>query len=256
MGPDRSQSSLNGLIGIEQGHIYFFYQSRECHPRSINDVRMLFCVLHAHDARYYRLLIMDNKRLPSVSSNIGSTTGRIARVNGKNEVLHYLMGETTERMYRVQSISHVLAQQCAEGVYTIAIKESKTFLFFMLDIPDGERDISAQLGITHEAHFGVGIQNPWCKNGAGDEMVPAIPDSLKSSFDGERVIFTMIPLLLNYEQIQVVFFSADLNFMGQQVSGRLSGDAELLRELFDELEIQKEKYPVVSMLHNSKQVRR
>jgi len=114
------------LKTLERGHIYFFYRPKVDRPsaRGLADIRRLYVVMHPHQRRIYRLIIIAEKRLPDVTGRGDRKSwGFVEKVGRRPEDVEDDLDPETY-VTRTRGERHLpAARPAGEGVYALVPHE-------------------------------------------------------------------------------------------------------------------------------------
>jgi hypothetical protein len=238
---------------LERGHIYFFYRPR-VHAegaKSLDDVRRLYVVFSARRRRrVYRLVIIAEKRLPSVTGDGDRRSwGFVEKVAARpDEIEDELDPKAYETRTRGERVVPP-ARPAGEGVYAIARHEGHTHLAHLLELPRRTGDVQRALNIPDEGSYVLSVKNPEAASppGAGlDESRRArYPKALFERFRGRRFIPVDPPELLDYEGAEILLIGAAKDVrseLGIELDPQHESDASA--GIFRDLKIERSVHPV------------
>ena len=129
MGVDDRDAVRQGFVGIEDGHIYFFYRPKVEH-RTVSDeadVQRMFMVLSPDNKNLFRLSIVGKKKLPDPhQSGQQRYWGYISGIGDNADFIH---NEIQSEHYSTKTRGERYTPQArafGEGVYRILKHETHT----------------------------------------------------------------------------------------------------------------------------------
>jgi hypothetical protein len=236
---------------LERGDIYFAYRPRIDAPaaRGIDDVQRLYMILSPFGKRSHRLIVIGEKRVPSLTGGDRKTWGFVDKVAARPEDVE---DELDPRTYQTQTrgARHVApARPAGEGVYALVVHGPHTHLAYALELPASPGEVQRALNIAPEASYIVAVENPEAPSPEGvglDETRRArLPKALAERFRGRRFIPVSPPDFLDYEGVEIVLVGARGN-----VAEELGIDLEpahetaATAEIFRELKLEKSVHPL------------
>lgn len=234
------------FLGVEDGHIYFFY-----HPKSIaayneEQVEHLSLVLHPFASKYYRLIFLDASSLPGTDEHFNMINGMVKKVDDKQIAILNDLQEKVQMILGVPQVKQAAARPCGEGVYTILFQDNKAFLVYVLELPRVDGKVKESLNIGSEGVFTIGIYNPYLETAAEPgQPRPHFPEDLKAQMKNQRIVYENLPTLLNYENSSLAIFK-ESEFDLKKLKPRLHPLADTSRtaDIFGDLKLQREHHPV------------
>jgi hypothetical protein len=227
---------------LERGDIYFAYRPRIGAPaaRGFADVQRLYMILSPHGKRAHRLIIIGEKRLPSLTGGDRKTWGFVDKVSARAEDIE---DELDPRTYQTQTRGerHVApARPAGEGVYALVRHGEHTHLAYALELPTTPGEVQRALNIAREGGYIVAVKNPEAPSPEGvglDETRRArLPKALAARFRGRRFIPVDPPDFLDHEGVELVFVGARTNVAEElgldlEPAHETAATAEIFREL-------------------------
>lgn len=221
--------------------------------RSRDDVQRLYVVLHPHRKRKYRLIIIGEKRLPSVTrEGDRKSWGFVEKVAGRAQEIE---DELDPELHRTKTRGERLwpaARPAGEGVYAIVRHGDHTHLAYALELPAEPGDVQRALNIVREGSFIVSVKNPEAPSPPGlghDESRRAkYPKTLRERFGDRRFIDLDPPDLLNYEGAEILLIGASGDVAGE-LGLKLDAEheTEATAEIFRDLGLEKSLHPVAPL---------
>jgi hypothetical protein len=209
MKKDDKETIRESFTGQEDGFIYFFYRPRMLEAHGPEDVERLYLVLRPLDSEKFRLIALDSPRLPQRGERFNLVTGTVLKVNEKRVVLQHELAEHHKQVQGSIQTSQGSARSCGEGVYTLRQSDGSTHLVYIIELPQGEREILDALGVDSEGDLEIGIYNPYYESSDTTAESPAaseLPEPFRTRLDNERITYDDINTLLNFEGIHVALF--------------------------------------------------
>jgi hypothetical protein len=238
---------------LERGHIYFFYRPRVDHEaaKSLDDVRRLYLVLSARRrARVYRLVIVAEKRLPSLDGEGDRTSwGFVEKVASRADAIEdELDAETYET--KTRGTRHLpAARPAGEGVYAIVRHEDHTHLAHVLELPRKPGSVQHALNIPDEGSYVVSVKNPEAPSpprvGLDESRKARFPKALLERFGGRRFISVDPPEFLDYEGAEILLIGATKDIHAELgIDLRPQHESEADAAIFRELKIERSLHPI------------
>lgn len=247
---DRAQSGDVEIL--ERGHIYFFYRPAvgEDAPKGLVDVQRFHFVLSPEGRDLFRMITVGKKRLPEPDDAGQRFWGYVERVAGSS-------GEIVEELERGQMRDGFgtkrSARPAGEGVYALARHGNHVHLLYALELPQEPDEVQRELHIEKQGSYLLSVKNPQAGSppsvGLEEERKAEFPEDLQERFGARRFIPLAPPEFLDHE-------GAELLVMGSNEGPVENLDIDLSPEceteetsnLFQELEIDRERHPVEPLL--------
>ncbi|HEX2956478.1 MAG TPA: hypothetical protein VHO70_06595 [Chitinispirillaceae bacterium] len=252
MRTDDKETIRQYFLGQEDGHIYFFYRPKAIEAHSIDDVASLLVVLRPLDSKTFRLISLDTPRLPVEGDNFNMTVGHVEKADAKQHVIVHELAEKSVMVGGVPQVKKAAARPCGEGVYTIVIQENRAHLVYVLELPRVDGRLRDALRIGTEGNLVIGVYNPLFEVTPEEEPAthkPNLDETLKANLGTDHIIYHHLPQLLNYSHVKLAIFkesSAETNYIQKQLHPLK--DTQQTADIFSDLKLQKEKYPVLPLL--------
>jgi hypothetical protein len=248
---DRAETEV-----LERGNIYFFYRPKVDvqAAKSREDVQRLYVVLRPHRKRKYRLIVIGEKRLPSVTrEGDRKSWGFVEKVAGRAQDVE---DELDPQAYRTKTRGErrwPAARPAGEGVYAIVRHGDHTHLAYELELPAEPGEVQRALDIAREGSFIVSVKNPEAPSPPGLGLDVSrrarYPKTLRERFGDRRFIDLDPPDLLDHEGSELLLIGAS-----DDVSGELGleldaeHETEATAEIFRDLKLEKSLHPVRPLL--------
>lgn len=236
------------FLGVEDGHIYFFYYPKSTEAHASEDVDHLSLILHPFDTKNFRLISLDTPILPGTDEHFNMINGVVQKVDDKQSVIIHELQQKYQLVLGVPQLKKASARPCGEGVYTILFQENKSYLVYTIELPRLDGKVKEALNIGSEGAFSIGIYNPYLESGAqteASEQRPHFPEDLKSQMKNQRILYQNLPRLLNFEHSRLAIFKeSDFNIKQLKAGLHPLADTSKTADIFGDLKLQREKYPV------------
>jgi hypothetical protein len=242
---------------LERGHIYFFYRPRvdADAAKSLDDVRRFYIVLSARRrARVYRLIIVGEKRLPSVDGEGDRKSwGFVEKVASRAEAIEDELDPETYETKTRGTRHPPAARPAGEGVYAIVRHEDHTHLAHVLELPRKPGSVQRALNIPDEGSYVVSVKNPEAPSPPGlglDESRKArFPKALLERFGGRRFISVDPPELLDYEGAEILLIGARKDVHAELgIDLQPQHESEASAAIFRDLKIERSLHPIAPLL--------
>jgi hypothetical protein len=240
---------------LEGGDIFFAYRPKldKQVAKSIDDVQRLYMILHPRGKQSYRLMILGEKRLPSVDGGGDRKTwGFVAKVaQNPEEVEDELDPERYETKTRgVRQVP--AARPAGEGIYAIASHERHTHLTYVLELPKEPGEVQRALNMVQEGNYVIAVKNPEAPSAPGtgldETRRAAFPEKLRERFAGRRFIPAEPPDFLDYEWAEIILVGAR-----KDISAELGielvpeRETEATAEIFNDLKMERSLHPLTPL---------
>jgi hypothetical protein len=237
---------------LEGGDIFFAYRPKidKQIAKSIDDVQRLYMILHPRGKPLYRLIIIGEKRLPSVNGGGDRKTwGFVAKFAERaNDVEDELDPERYETKTRgVRQVP--AARPAGEGIYAIVSHERHTHLAYVLELPPEPGEVQGALNIVKEGSYIIAIKNPETPAAPGtglDETRRArFPKNLLERFAARRFIPADPPDFLDYEWAEIILVGARKDIfaeLGLELTPE--NETEATAEIFSDLKMERSLHPL------------
>jgi hypothetical protein len=248
---DRQRSRQQGIKMLERGDMYFFYRPKieEASAAGLADVQRLLMILSPQDKKRYRLLVIGQKRLPTISKHGARTWGFVDKVSRTARALQEEFSPATYQTKTRGERTQPAARPAGEGVYAIARHASHTHLIYALELPDKPGEVQEELHLDAEASYIVSVKNPEQPSppgvGLGEERQVSFPKTLQGRFRGRRFMPVDPPSFLNYEGVEVLLIGAS-DEVSEELDVQLHPEEETAAtaEIFTDLHLQKSRHPM------------
>jgi hypothetical protein len=237
---------------LEGGDIFFAYRPKvdKQVAKSIDDVQRLYMILHPRGKHTYRLMIIGEKRLPSVNGGGDRKTwGFVAKVaQDPEEVEDELDPERYETKTRGER-EVPAARPAGEGIYAIAAHEGHTHLAYVLELPKKPGEVQRALNIVDQGSYIIAVKNPEAPSAPGtglDETRRArFAKKLQQRFAGRRFIPADPPDFLDYEWAEIILVGARKDVyaeLGLELAPE--NETEATAEIFTDLKMERSVHPL------------
>jgi hypothetical protein len=236
---------------LERGDIYFVYRPKVETPsvEGFEDVQRFYIVLHPHEKRRYRLIVVGQKQLPELHGRGEKNWGFVAKVSrAAKDVKNELTREaytTKTRGERVQPAGRPVG----EGVYAIVRHDDHTHLAYALELPQEPGSPQETFNIAHEGSYILSVKNPEVPAlrgmGITEERQAAFPKRLQQRFRGRRFVEADPPDLLNYEGTELLLMGAASD-VSEELGVQLEPQRETAAtaEIFNDLRLEKSRQTI------------
>jgi hypothetical protein len=252
----RRSSAESAVRVLEQGNIYFLYRPKvnQDAAHDFRDVQRLYIVLKPHGKRVFRLLIIGEKRLPSVTprgdrkswgfvDNVGT---RVEEIEDELDPKAYFTKTRGERL-------RPAARPAGEGVYALLRHEDHTHLVYALELPAKPGEVQHAFNIVEEGSYIISVKNPEAPSppgmGLDDRRQADFPRALRERFQNRRFIDVDPPDFLDYEGAEILLIGASHD-VHEELGLRLHAEreTEATAEIFRELRLEKALHPIAPLL--------
>lgn len=248
MRADDREAIRENFLGIEDGHIYFFYYPKSIEAHSIDQIENLSFILHPFDSKKFRLILLEASSLPQTVEHFNMVNGIVKKVDDKTSVIHHELESRHQMVHGVPQVKKAQARPCGEGVYTIIKYNSKAYLVYVIELPRIDGKVKEALNIGSDGVFSFGIYNPYSETAtqtSNPDSLPHFPERLKANIKNQHILYDNIPELLNYEKARVVIFKeASLDIKSLKPRLHPLADTQSTADIFGDLKLQRETYPV------------
>lgn len=245
---DDKEAIRQNFLGVEDGHIYFFYYPKSIEAHSVEEVDHLSLILHPFDSKYYRLISLDASSLPQTDEHFNMVNGIIQKVDDKQVVIGHELEQKHQLVLGVPQVKKASARPCGEGVYTILKQNNRAYLVYVIEIPRIDGKVKNALHIGSDGVFTVGVYNPYLESATSAEESahrPHYPEDLKAAMKDQRIIYDNLPQLLNFEYSRLAIFKeSDLDIKTLRPNLHPLADTRDTADIFGDLKLEQEKYPV------------
>ena len=247
---DRARSGEVEIL--ERGHIYFFSRPAvgEDAPKGLVDVQRFHFELSPEGRDLFRMITVGKKRLPEPDDAGQRFWGYVERVAGSS-------GEIVEELERGQMRDGFgtkrSARPAGEGVYALARHGNHVHLLYALELPQEPDEVQRELHIEKQGSYLLSVKNPLAGSppsvGLEDERKAEFPDDLQERFGDRRFIPLAPPEFLDHEGAELLVMGSDEGPV-ENLDVDLSPECETeeTSNLFQELEIDRERHPVEPLL--------
>jgi hypothetical protein len=238
---------------LERGHIYFFYRPRvdENAAKSLDDVGRLYVVLNARRrTRIYRLVVVAQKRLPSVTGEGDRRSwGFVEKVASRPDEIEDELDPKTYQT-KTRGERHLPpARPAGEGVYAIVRHEDHTHLAHVLELPRRPGDVQDALNIPDEGSYVISVKNPEAPSppalGLDESRKARFPKALLERFRGRRFINVDPPEFLDYEGAELLLIGATNDVRAELgIELHPQHESEASAAIFSDLKIERSVHPI------------
>ncbi len=253
MRSDDKETLRQYFLGLEDGHIYFFYRPRYTEVHEVADIDHLSIVLHPFDSKLYRLISLDSATLPPEAQNFNMIVGHIDKVDDKQSVILHELDQKRELVLGVPHIKQAASRPCGEGVYTILSINNQSHLIYSLELPRLDGKLNKSLRINTEGNLRIGVFNPLFEAQEDTlKNLPVIDESLKAKIGSSHIVYNEITTLLNIVHLKIALFK-DFISLAKDLQRQLHPlkDTEKTADIFTDLKLQKERFPVSPLLEGN-----
>jgi len=144
------------------------------------------------------------------------------------------------------------ARPAGEGVYALARHGNHTHLLYALELPEEPDEVQRELRIGKQGSYLVSVKNPQAGSppsvGLDAERKAECPEELQEHF-GDRRFIALEPDFLDYEGAELLVMGSE-DDPGEELGIDLAPEHECeeTANLFQELEIDRERHPVEPLL--------
>lgn len=236
---------------LERGNIYFFYRPAvgEEAPKGLVDVQRFHFVLSPERRDLFRMITVGKKRLPEPDDAGQRFWGFVEKVGRTSEE----MVEELERgPMRDGFGTKRSARPAGEGVYAIARHGNHAHLLYALELPAEPDEVQRELHIEKQGSYLLSVKNPLAGSppsvGLDAERKADFPEDLQERF-GDRRFIPLTPEFLDYEGAELLVMGSDEGPAEDlDTALRPECETEETANLFQELEIDRERHPVEPLL--------
>jgi len=237
---------------LERGNIYFFYRPAvgEDTPKGLVDVQRFHFVLSPEDRELFRMITVGKKRLPEPDDAGQRFWGFVEKVGQSS-------GEMVEELERGQMRDGFgtkrSARPAGEGVYALARHGNHTHLLYALELPAEPDEVQRELHIEKQGSYLLSVKNPAAGSppsvGLEEERKAEFPEELQERFGSRRFIALESPEFLDYEGAELLVMGSDEGPAEDlEVDLKPECESEETANLFQELDIDRERHPVEPLL--------
>lgn len=237
---------------LERGNIYFFYRPAvgEDAPKSLVDVQRFHFVLSPEGRELFRMITVGKKRLPEPDDAGQRFWGFVEKVGQTS-------GEMVEELERGQMRDGFgtkrSARPAGEGVYALARHGNHTHLLYALELPAEPDEVQRELHIEKQGSYLLRVKNPEAGSppsvGLDEERKAEVPEELQERFGSRRFIAIDTPEFLDYEGVELLLMGSDEGPAGDlDIDLEPECESEETANLFQELEIDRDRHPVEPLL--------
>jgi hypothetical protein len=236
---------------LERGNIYFFYRPAvgEEVPHGLVDVQRFHFVLSPEGKEVFRVITVGKKRLPEPDDAGQRFWGFVEKVaHDSGEVVEELeRGRMRDGFGTKRS-----ARPAGEGVYALARHGNHTHLLYALELPAEPDEVQRELRIAKQGSYLMSVKNPQASSppsmGLDEAQRAQFPEELQEHF-GDRRFIALEPDFLDYEGAELLVMGSE-DDPGEELGIDLAPECESeeTANLFQELEIDRERHPVEPLL--------
>jgi hypothetical protein len=237
---------------LERGNIYFFYRPAvgEETPKGLVDVQRFHFVLSPERRDLFRMITVGKKRLPEPDDAGQRFWGFVEKVGQSS-------GEMVEELERGQMRDGFgtkrSARPAGEGVYALARHGNHTHLLYTLELPVEPDEVQRELHIEKQGSYLLSVKNPAAGSppsvGLEEERKAEFPEELQERFGSRRFIALESPEFLDYEGAELLVMGSDEGpAENLDVDLKPECESEETANLFQELDIDRERHPVEPLL--------
>ncbi len=236
---------------LERGNIYFFYRPAvgEEAPKGLVDVQRFHFVLSPERRDLFRMITVGKKRLPEPDDAGQRFWGFVEKVGRTSEEI---VGELERGPMRDGFGTRRSARPAGEGVYAIARHGNHAHLLYALELPAEPDEVQRELHIEKQGSYLLSVKNPLAGSppsvGLDEERKADFPEDLQERF-GDRRFIPLTPEFLDYEGAELLVMGSD-EAPAEDLDAVLRPECETeeTANLFQELEIDRERHPVEPLL--------
>jgi hypothetical protein len=237
---------------LERGNIYFFYRPAvgQDAPKGLVDVQRFHFVLSPEGRELFRMITVGKKRLPEPDDAGQRFWGFVEKVGQSS-------GEMVEELERGQIRDGFgtkrSARPAGEGVYALARHGNHTHLLYTLELPVEPDEVQRELHIEKQGSYLLSVKNPAAGSppsvGLEEERKAEFPEELQERFGSRRFIALESPEFLDYEGAELLVMGSDEGPAEDlEVDLKPECESEETANLFQELDIDRERHPVEPLL--------
>jgi hypothetical protein len=237
---------------LERGNIYFFYRPAvgQDAPKGLVDVQRFHFVLSPEGRELFRMITVGKKRLPEPDDAGQRFWGFVEKVGQSS-------GEMVEELERGQMRDGFgtkrSARPAGEGVYALARHGNHTHLLYTLELPVEPDEVQRELHIEKQGSYLLSVKNPAAGSppsvGLEEERKAEFPEELQERFGSRRFIALESPEFLDYEGAELLVMGSDEGPAEDlEVDLKPECESEETANLFQELDIDRERHPVEPLL--------
>jgi hypothetical protein len=251
----QTEEKYRGAKVIEHGDIYFFYRPKidTEEVKDIEGVQRFYMVTSPEDSDVNRIFLIGQKQLPEIIEGRPNSEERNWALNvltssNVDEIRKEFL--PTEYQTETRGTRRVdAAVPAGEGKYSIVEHGGHSELAYILELPEEPGPTQKEFQIKKEASYIVSIKNPDIQvpgYSAFLKRKPDYPNSLKKKFGDRRWINVDDPMLLDYENTQLLLIGARKENVEEELGIDINEEKESARtaELFNDLKIRKEQVPL------------
>jgi len=237
---------------LEQGDVYFFYRPRvepeqkteEAVVQKMEDIQRFYLVLHPEKAKEYRLILVGEKKLPTIESEYEKDWAMVDFVTtDRQELINELNEQTYSTRTRGERVLPAV-RPIGEGVYCIVAHGRNTYFAYALELPAKRGEVQKTLEIEPQASYVVSVKNPDMPGKRSSREVD-YPKTLKEKFKDLRFIPANPPELLNYEGAELLLIGARTN-VAKELGVEIKKEQESINtaDIFNDLKLWKKEHPI------------
>lgn len=205
---------------IETGDLYFFYRPKNHTEviRNLDEVEHFYMVMAAEE-RLFRLLVIEQKKMPEIPPESSSPTGKSwSIIDSVTENSDALSKAQLSWGPVIKGKTSYPARPIGVAKYQLVLFENQTRLAYSLEIPTNPGPVQEAFDIYPEAAYIFKVKNPddLAEGYAGEEQKPQYPPELKVLFD-EDLINVKDDQLLNFPSTQILLVGS----LRQDIENRL-----------------------------------
>lgn len=237
---------------LERGDVYFFYRPKvepgqekeEVIVQKTEDIQRFYFVLHPEKTKQYRLILVGEKKLPTIASEHEKDWAMVDFVTTDRQTL---LNELNEQIYSTRTRGkRVLpaVRPVGEGIYCIAMHGRNTYLAYTLELPSKCGEVQKTLEIEPQASYVLSMKNP-AMPGKRSSKTVTYPAKLQNKFKNLRFIPANPPEFLNYEGAELLLIGAKTN-VEEELGIEIKKEHETINtaDIFQELKLWKKEHPV------------
>lgn len=159
--------------------------------------------MHPADNKEYRLILVGEKKLPTIESEHEKDWAMVDMVTTDKKAL---LDELKEQSYSTSTRGErklLAVRPVGEGVYCIVAHGRNTYLAYALELPHKRGEVQKTLEIEPKASYILSVKNPEMP-GKRSSKPAKYPVKLKKKFSDLRFIPANPLELLNYEGAELL----------------------------------------------------
>lgn len=239
---DKIESAKSQIL--ERGNIYFFYRPRvEANEEKNNkiqgmeDIQRFYFLLHPADNKEYRLILVGEKKLPTIESEHEKDWALVDMVTTDRKALLDALKEQSYSTSTRGKRKLPAVRPVGEGVYYIVTHGRNTYLAYTLELPDKRGEVQKTLEIEPQASYILSVKNPDMLGKRSSKPVN-YPAKLKEKFRNLRFIPANPSELLNYEGAELVLIGGKTNIT-EELGIKIKEEHETINtaDIFNDLKL-------------------